>query len=57
MRAVWQNFDNGVWSWSDFGPVALDVPTMTVSTQGGAQVDPEEVERFMDRAIWAGSGD
>ena len=40
-----------------FGPVALDVPTMTVSTQGGAQVEPAEVERFMDSVIRAGSRD
>jgi hypothetical protein len=30
---------------------------MTVSTQGGAQVDPAEVERFMESVIRAGSGD
>ncbi len=46
MGAVWQNFDSGTWSWSDFGPVALEVPTMTVSTSGGAQVDPAEVQQF-----------
>jgi predicted kinase len=57
MRSVWQNFDDGTWSWSDFGPVALEVPTMTVSTQGGAEIDPGEVERFMDSVIRAGSGD
>ena len=57
MRAVWHNFDNGTWSWGDFGPVALEVPTMTVSTQGGAQVDAAEVERFMESVIRAGSGD
>lgn len=57
MRAVWHNFDNGTWSWRDFGPVALEVPTMMVSTQGGAQVDPAEVERFMESVIRVGSGD
>jgi predicted kinase len=56
MDAVWQNFENGTWAWSDFGPVALAVPTMTVSTEGGAQVDPAEVELFMETVIRAGSG-
>ncbi len=57
MAAVWENFEDGTWSWAYFGPVAVEVPTMTVSTQGGAQVDPAEVERFIDRVVWAGSGD
>jgi predicted kinase len=57
MGDVWQNFDDGTWSWSDFGPVALEVPTMTVSTHGGAQVDPAEVERFMESVIRGGSCD
>ncbi len=30
---------------------------MTVSTQGGAQVDPAEVERFMESVIRGGSCD
>jgi hypothetical protein len=47
MGAVWQNFDNGTWPWADFGPVALEVPTMTVSTRGGAEVGPAEVERVI----------
>jgi hypothetical protein len=37
MDAVWQNFEDGTWAWSDFRPVALEVPTMTVSTAGGAR--------------------
>ena len=57
MRSVWQNFDNGTWSWGDFGPVALEVPTMTVSTQGGARLDPVAVKQFVESAIRTGSGD
>ncbi|HTT91390.1 MAG TPA: hypothetical protein VMF65_17670, partial [Acidimicrobiales bacterium] len=56
MDAVWQNFEDGTWAWSDFGPVALEVPTMTVSTAGGAQVNPAEVECFMESVIRAGPG-
>ena len=51
MLAVWENFDNGTWSWDDFGPVALDVPTMTVSTEGRAQVVPAAVEEFIKSVV------
>jgi predicted kinase len=51
MLAVWENFDNGTWSWTDFGPVALEVPTITVSTEGGAQVDPATVQGFIKSAV------
>lgn len=57
MRSVWENFDNGTWSWGDFGPVALEMPTMTVSTQGGARLGPVAVKQFVESAIRAGSGD
>ncbi len=51
MLAVWENFDNGTWSWDDFGPVVLDVPTMTVSTEGRAQVVPAAVEEFIKSVV------